>query len=189
MIEIKSDKMSYGIKFPTSIKELTPEVLNTITDGVRLPKHYCIVALAFNTKIFDFCTAMNSNKDTNVSVTPILAKIDDEDSKEINAFVGDKIIIYRTSLERGAHINLRTAISSNSARNYFNKDTDLIKAIVTKDNKTVVTKDLNKQLTAAQSPNIIVLEFKIIPVSEINAAIPIEYNPIDPFIYTDKDLN
>ena len=87
MIEIKSDKLSYGIKFPTSIKELTPELLTTITEGVRLPKHYCVIALAFNTKVFDFCTAINSNKDTNVSVTPIVAKIYKEDSDEVNAFV------------------------------------------------------------------------------------------------------
>ena len=64
---------------------------------------------------------MNSNKETNVGVTPILAKIYEEDSKEINAVVGDKIIVYRTSLERGVHLNLKTSISSNSAKQYFNK--------------------------------------------------------------------
>ena len=85
MIEIKSAKMSYGINFPTSVKELTPEVLETITNGVKLPKHYCIIALAFDTKVFDFCAAINSSRNTNVAVTPILAKIAQEDSKEINA--------------------------------------------------------------------------------------------------------
>lgn len=189
MIKIKSDKMSYGINFPTSINELTPEFLTTITEGVRIPKHYCIIALAFNTKLFDFCTAINSSKETNVAVTPILAKIDKEDSDEINAFVGDKIITYRTSLERGAHLNLKTSISSNVARNYFNKDADLVRAIITKNDKAIVDKNLNKQLVAGQSPNIIVLEFKIIPVTDIYAAIPINYNPIDPFIYNDSNLN
>ena len=189
MIEIKSDKLSYGIKFPTSIKELTPELLNTITEGVRLPKHYCIIALAFNTKVFDFCTAINSNKDTNVSVTPIVAKIYKEDSDEVNAFVGDKAIVYRTSLERGAHLNLQTAISSNSARNYFNKDADLVRAIVTKNNKAITNKNLNSQLISSQSPNIIVLEFKIIPVTDIYAAIPMDYKPVDPFVYTDEQIN
>ena len=188
MINIKSNKMSYGIKFPTSIDELTPELLNTITEGVRLPKHYCIVALAFNTKLFDFCTAMNSNKETNVGVTPILAKIYEEDSKEINAVVGDKIIVYRTSLERGVHLNLKTSISSNSAKQYLNKDVDLVKAIITKNDSVVIDKNINKQLLAGQSPNIIVLEFKIIPVTDISAAIPMNYNPIDPFIYT-EDCN
>ena len=170
--------MSYGIKFPTSINELTPELLNTITEGVRLPKHYCIVALAFNTKLFDFCTAMNSNKETNVGVTPILAKIYDEDSKEVNAVVGDKIIVYRTSLERGVHLNLKTSISANSAKQYFNKDTDLVKAIITKNDSVVIDKNINKQLVAGQSPNIIVLEFKIIPNTAIHAAISNDSKPV-----------
>lgn len=190
MIEIKSEKMSYGINFPTSIKELTPEVLNVITDGVRLPKHYCIIALAFDTKIFEFCTAMNSNRNTNVAVTPILAKISQEDSEEINASVGDKIIIDRSSLERGIHLNLKTAISSNSARNYFNSDPDLTKAIITKnDNKFIIDKTTNRKLTTAQSPNIIILEFKICPVNDIAAAIPMDYKSIDPFLVRDETLN
>lgn len=182
MIEIVSEKSSYGINFPTSVKEITATVLNDITAGVKLPKHYCIIALAFETKIFDFCTAMNSNKNTNVAVTPILASISDEDSKEINASVGDKIIIDRSSLERGVHVNLKTVISSNSARRFFNNNPELAKSIITKGNNLSVDKDLNKQLFAAQSPNIIILEFKICPVNDIAAAIPINHHNFDPFV-------
>ena len=65
---------------------------------------------------------------------------------------------------------------------------DLVKAIITKNDSVIIDKNINKQLLAGQSPNIIVLEFKIIPVTDINAAIPINYNPIDPFIYT-EDCN
>lgn len=190
MIEIKSAKMSYGINFPTSVKEFTPEVLETITNGVKLPKHYCIIALAFDTKVFDFCAAINSSRNTNVAVTPILAKISQEDSKEINASVGDKIIMDRSSLERGVHINLKTVISSNAARNYFNSDPDLTKAIMTKnDDKIIIDKTASRKLTAAKSPNIIILEFKICPVNDIAAAIPMDYQSIDPFLVMDSNLN
>lgn len=190
MIKIKSEKMSYGINFPTSVKELTPDVLETITNGVKLPKHYCIIALAFDTKIFEFCAAMNSSRNTNVAVIPILAKIAQEDSEEINASVGDKLIIDRSSLERGVHLNLKTMISSNAARNYFNSNPDLTKAIMTKnDNKVIIDKTANRKLTAAQSPNIIILEFKICPVNDIAAAIPMDYQAIDPFLVRDDNLN
>lgn len=190
MIEIKSAKMSYGINFPTSVKELTPEVLETITNGVKLPKHYCIIALAFDTKVFDFCAAINSSRNTNVAVTPILAKIAQEDSKEINASVGDKIIMDRSSLERGVHINLKTVISYNAARNYFNSDPDLTKAIMTKnDDKIIIDKTATRKLTAAKSPNIIILEFKICPVNDIAAAIPMDYQSIDPFLIIGSNLN
>ena len=178
MIEIKSDKLNYGINFPTSIYEITSDDLKHITSNVKLPKHYCIVALAFTTKLFDFCTAINSNRNTDVSVTPILAKISEDDVHVVNANVGDKLIVNRSSLERGVHINLKTVISSNVARNYFNSDQELIKNIVTKNSKA----NINKDLVSDKSPNIVVLEFKILPVTDISASVPIECDTIDPFI-------
>lgn len=189
MIEIKSQKKSFGINFPSSVNEVTPDVLNSISEGIKLPKHYCIVALAFNTKLFDFCTAIKNNRNDSVGVTPILAKISKEDSELINANVGDKIIIERSSLERGAHINLRCAISSNFARKYFNEDPELTRAIITKDNKVAIDNNINKQLIGSQSPNIIVLEFKICPVNDIYAAIPMNNETLDPFIVDYKSCD
>ena len=189
MITVKSNKMSYGINFPTSLTELTPDVFNTITDGVKLPKHYCVVALAFKTKIFDFCTMINSNKQATIGVTPILAKISDDDSKDINAVVGDKIIIDRSSLERGVQIKFPILISSENARNYFNNDPNIVKAIMTKDNRIIQDSGINKQLISSNYPDIIILEFKIVPVNDISAAIPVNYKNIDPFKAVDIDAN
>ena len=190
MITIKSAKKDYGIKFPTSVSEITTANLKAITEDVKLPKHYCIIALAFETKVFDFCAAISSNKNTNVAVTPILAKISDEDSKEVNAIVGDKIIMERSCLERGVHLNLKTSISSTAARKYFNSDPDLAKAILMKNTEGVIIEhNLNKNLQASNSPKIIVLEFKICPVNDIAAAIPTTPNPYDPFIVVNENKN
>ena len=190
MITIKSAKKNYGINFPTSVNEITPENLNAITENVKLPKHYCIIALAFETKVFDFCAAMNSNRNNNVAVTPILAKISDEDSKDVNAVIGDKVIMERSCLERGVHINLKTSISSTAARNYFNSDPDLAKAIIMKNTDGIIIEpNLNKSLQSSNSPKIIVLEFKICPVNDIAAAIPNTPNPHDPFIVFDENKN
>lgn len=178
MITIKSDKLAYGINFPTSLNELTPEVLKGISEDIKLPKHYCIVALAFKTKIFDFVASMTAKQKTSLGVTPILCKISDEDSKAINAEVGDKIIMDRSSLERGSHLNINISINSNAARNYFEKDKDLVKSILT---STTTSIDVTQ--------NIIILEFKICPVNDINAAIPMNYATIDPFIINDTKLN
>ena len=190
MITIKSKKKNYGINFPTSVSEITPDVLKAITESVKLPKHYCIVALAFETKVFDFCAAMNSNKNTNVAVTPVLAKISDEDSKDVNALIGDKIIMERSCLERGVHLNLKTSISSIAARNYFNSDPDLAKAIIMKNTEgIIIDPNLNKSLQSSNSPKIIVLEFKICPVNDIAAAIPDTTNHYDPFVVVDENKN
>lgn len=176
MFQIKSEKKNYGINFPTNLNEITKEHLDAITKNVNLPKHYCIIALAFNTKLFDFCTAMNNVKSTNVAVTPILAKIHEEDSKDINATVGQKIITDRTSLERGVHLNLKTVLNSSVVRNYFNDDIELTKSIIAKN-----------KIGNNKSQNIIILEFKIVPVTDISASIDVDANVIDPYIFDNTD--
>ena len=181
MIQIKSEKKSYGINFPTSISEITPTVLNAITQEVKLPKHYCIVALCFKTRLFDFVVAMNSKKEHSVSVIPIMAKINQEDSEEINSVVSNKVILSRSALEMATHINLQTMISTDNARNYFAADEALTKSIITKSN------DIFKNKTVKD--NIIVLEFKIVPVSDIKASVPSEYNGIDPFVIYGNSIN
>ena len=186
MIKIKSEKRSFGINFPSEVEELTPEYFNTITANVKLPKYHCIVALCFKTKVYDFVLAMNSAKPTNVAVVPVLAKISETDSKEINAEVGDKIIIDRSSLERGNHINLKTVISSDNAKRYFSSDPDLIKNIVNKTGDiNILDSKKNKKLSVTDSPKIIVLEFKIVPINDIAGAVSMNSVDIDPFIITD----
>lgn len=181
MIQIKSEKKSYGINFPTSVDELTADVLTSITEQVKLPKHYCIVALCFKTRLFDFVVAMNSKKEHSISVVPVLAKISEEDSVETNAVVSDKVIVSRSALEMGSHLNLPVMISTDNARNYLASDEALTKSIITRSNP--IFKDLAKR------DNIIVLEFKIIPVSDIKATVPLNANGIDPFVVRDGNHN
>lgn len=181
MITVKSEKKSYGINFPTSIEELTPEILQSITEQIKLPKHYCIVALCFKTRLFDFVVAMNSKKEQSVSVVPIVAKISQEDSEETGACTSDKIILSRSALEMGTHLSLPVLISTENARMYFMSDADLTKSIITKSNP--IFRDMTKK------DNIIVLEFKIIPVSDIKASVPAGVTGVDPFVSRKETLN
>lgn len=170
MLQIKSKFKDFGINFPTSINEITPEVLNSITEGVKLPKHYCIVAMVFQPKLFEFISAFK-NKNASINVTPILAKIAEGCNNEINASVGDKLIIDRSSLERSVHLNLPIMISSTNAANYINDDKELIKAIT--------AGEFNSNNRSAR---IIVLEFKIVPINCISAATTVNQKIVDPFL-------
>ena len=183
MIEIKSKKKNYGIRIPSSIGEITPEVLNTLVKGVKLPKHYCIVALCFDTKLFDFMTSINAKKPSTVAVSPLLAAISDEDSELINANIGDKLILNRTAIELGTQVNIKTMAAYNNIAEYINSDPELIKAIYDKDENVIkVGNNLNKGLMIAKSPRIIVLEFKIIAVNDIRGAVDVNHIVTDPFI-------
>ena len=177
MLQINSKLKDFGINFPTKLNELTPEVLKAITAGVKVPKHYCIVAMIFRPKLFEFVSAIK-NKNSNINVTPILAKVSEGCEDEINACIGDKLIIDRSSLERAVHLNLPIMISSTNAANYINDDVDLIKAI---------TKGEYNEY--GESPRIIVLEFKIVPINNISGAIDQINKPYDPFVINFKSNN
>ena len=175
MLQIKSKLKDFGINFPTSVNEITPEVLNAITAGVKLPKHYCIVAMVFQPKLFEFISALK-NKNTNVNVTPILAKVAEGCEEELNANIGDKLIIDRSSLERAVHLNLPIMINSTNAANYINDDKELIKSIT--------AGEFNSN---GVSPRIIVLEFKIVPINCVSAAVNKQQKVIDPFVIKESN--
>lgn len=174
MIELKSSKRNYGVILPNSIEEITPEILNEITKRVSLPKHYCVVALCFKTRLFDFVVAMNSKKESSVSVVPIMAKISEEDAKEINCEIGNKLIIDRSALERGSHLRLPVIISTDNIKSYINSDETLVKEII--------GSKANTEIGMKKTSPIILLEFKIVPVNDISASVSKGEEPVDPFV-------
>lgn len=181
MITIKSEKKSYGINFPTSVDEFTPEIFNEITKQVKLPKHYCMIALCLKTTLFDFVVAMNSKKEQSVGIITLLAKINEEDKLYANANVSDRVILSRSALEMATHISLPVIISTDNARNYFASDNELTKSIISRKNPVFL--DMTKK------DNIIVVEFKILPISDIKATVPLDAKGVDPFCITDEKAN
>lgn len=169
MIKVVSKDSNYGINFPESINEIKVEHFEAILANVKIPKHYAIVALAFRTTLFDFATAVNKQMNNDVSVTPILMYIDEADKENVRANVGDKVVVTRSSLERGVHLNLPVAISSVNAAGYIQDHRDTYLDIIKFANKNA--KD-----------NIYLLEFKIVPVTEISASIDMTKELFDPYI-------
>lgn len=181
MLEIKSKKLNYGINFPTELSEITVDALTELTKDIKLPNHYCIVALCCRTKLFSFAASMKSGKDSNVQITPLLAKISEENAKEVNVSVGDKVIVNRSSLERGVHLTIPTLIASNNAYAYLEKDLDLSKAIMTNNTEVLIDPNINKSLAAGNSPYIYVVNFKILPVNDLYGSVPVDSKIVDPF--------
>lgn len=188
MLLVKSKKLNYGINFPTDLKEITPDVLTELTSNVNLPEYHCIVALCFKTKLFSFVADMKTNKTHDVGVTPLLAKMSNDDLNKMNIKIGDKIIIDRSSLERGVHLPIPTLISTSAAYAYLEKDPNLSKAIMTRDtNSVVIDPNMNKSLVAGNSPYIYVVNFKIVPVNNIYGSITTDSSVSDPFKYIDAN--
>lgn len=176
MIKLENKFKDFGINVPTDISEITPDALDGILGNVVVAKNYCIIALCQNESLF----GVINNKVTTVEVMPIIAKISDEDSKAINMKQMDHIIIDRTTLERGYHLYLKNnVLSPKFIHNYITGDSDLTRSI------TVGTFGQNQGYNKGQK--VWFLEFKVIAINDLRAAISSNKTAINPFIYSSKD--
>lgn len=176
MIKVESKFKDFGINIPTELSEITSEALEAVLSNVVVAKHYCIVALCQNESLF----GVINNKVSTVEVIPIIAKISDEDSKLIGMNKMDKIIIDRSTLERGYHLYLKhNVLSPQFINKFITNDTELTRSI------TVGTFGQKQGYNKGQK--VWFLEFKVIAINDLKAAINSESGNSNPFIYSIKD--
>lgn len=176
MIKVESKFKDFGINIPTELSEITSEALEAVLSNVVVAKHYCIVALCQNESLF----GVINNKVSTVEVIPIIAKISDEDSKLIGMNKMDKIIIDRSTLERGYHLYLKhNVLSPQFINKFITNDTELTRSI------TVGTFGQKQGYNKGQK--VWFLEFKVIAINDLKAAINSESGNSNSFIYSTKD--
>ena len=176
MIKVESKFKDFGINIPTELSEITSEALEAVLSNVVVAKHYCVVALCQNESLF----GVINNKVSTVEVIPIIAKISDEDSKLIDMNKMDKIIIDRSTLERGYHLYLKhNVLSPQFINKFITNDTELTRSI------TVGTFGQKQGYNKGQK--VWFLEFKVIAINDLKAAINSESGNSNPFIYSTKD--
>lgn len=172
MVKVESKFKDFGINIPTELSEITSEALEAVLSNVVVAKHYCIVALCQNESLF----GVINNKVSTVEVIPIIAKISDEDSKLIDMNKMDKIIIDRSTLERGYHLYLKhNVLSPQFINKFITNDTELTRSI------TVGTFGQNQGYKKGQK--VWFIEFKVIAINDLKAAITDKHKAINPFVY------
>lgn len=172
MIKVESKFKDFGIQIPTDISEITSEALDAVLNNVVIAKHYCVVALCQNESLF----GVINNKVSTVEVMPIIAKISKEDAELIGMNQMDKIIIDRSTLERGYHLYLKhNVLSPQFVNKYITNDTELTRSI------TVGTFGQNQGYKKGQK--VWFVEFKVIAINDLRAAITDKHKAINPFVY------
>lgn len=203
MINLQSEKKGYSINLPTKLEEITPELLNVLLQDIKVPDYYCIVAICMNVKLLDIAVNVNNNKEQTVSVVPLLAKIGKEDTLKVNAVVGDKVVVDRSTLERGSHLSIKTVISDTEVKLFISDDEALRKRLLSGGDgsipepvkegeleRGIEIKHEKNVVKLAKSPRIFMVSFKIIPATDIMAAIPVKAIQQDPFKVLNKtDIN
>lgn len=156
MKSYSNPKKSYALKCLESMSDVTPELLGAITEDIALSKYYAIVAICAKTSVGSLLLA-GKQKNTVMSVMPLLAKINDDRS---DRKVGDVVIIDQGCLERGIHLNVSEKCSFNSIYEYFTTDGN------GKSDSSYTTK-----LLSEKGDTVVMLEFKIVPVTDIVATV------------------
>lgn len=183
MFELKRENSKVSINIPTSIEEIVKSLPNILAD-VKIPEHYCIIAMTMKTDLFSVAmNASGNSKDQVVETIPLYAK-GNEIKMPINIEIGDKVIIERSSLERATHLNIPISITLTNVINFINEDKngDFRKTILNrtygKENKMAT---MNKTIPYTSKDKIYVLAFKIIPIGDIRGAIGYDKKTNDPF--------
>lgn len=172
MIKVESKFKDFGIQIPTDISEITSEALDAVLNNVVIAKRYCIVALCQNESLF----GVINNKVSTVEVMPIIAKISKKDAELIGMNQMDKIIIDRSTLERGYHLYLKhNVLSPQFVNKFITNDTELTRSI------TVGTFGQNQGYKKGQK--VWFIEFKVIAINDLRAAITDKHKAANPFIY------
>lgn len=163
MYNLTSNKAKYSIAVPGDIKEITPEVLGKLTKDIKLPKYYCLVAIAYQTDSFNLAVMGKNSKPQTIKVLPMLAKVTDTFKEDFK--IGDGLIIDRSDLERATHCPIGTKANISRMIDFISADSELAKKCATKE----------------ISFDAIGLEFKIVPESSIKGAFEVGYKLDDPF--------
>ena len=170
MITIKHDGVQGVINLPTSVREITPEMFAQLTSNITLQKHYVLVALCWKLGISEIL--MTNKKTGNAKVVTVVAKTNLEE-KDAWVKVGDIAIVNKSAIELGTHVHVDTVASMPSVYNHY---VELSK--LGTPNAIGITKDALKDLPKEQ---VYLLEFKIVPVTDIKASVDAFKSNEDPF--------
>lgn len=183
MIKLTSKEKDYSLLIPTTVSEITNDAYVCMLNKVKLAPHYAIIALVHKLKLFELASTVNAKRDVNIKVVPILAKINIP-TEQVNTFnVGERVIISRSSLEMGDHLNVSTNdITLTNVNNYIDADKELRSDIMT----GIYFQTEGKSILDSKrdSPECCFIEFKVVPVSSIRGTIPVEtkrYKGFNPF--------
>lgn len=175
MVTLTCQSMDYACNFPTRIEEYTKENLQSLVEHINLPKYYAVVALLSPTDIVRLSFNVSNNKqEGTTAVLPVICKWNDPDNNLNDVVAGDIVTINKSDIELGTELSIPCACSFNKLIQILNTNKQLRDNLVKKE--CHIKDDKGNPLR-----EIIVITFKIVPVSAIKAYYSINEEIKDPF--------
>lgn len=145
---------NFNIELPTTLKEVSTEVVYNATKDVKVAPNYVLIGLVYRENLSALVlTSKQSNKAT-LSVVPIFIKAGDNSSGFINKlYTGNRLIISGSQIALGYHVGVKDNPYSIA---------DVLHKI---EGDTSIYEDATKF-----SHEVMFLEFKIVPICDIVGA-------------------
>lgn len=172
MITLQHEGYDKVLNVPDSLNDITPEVLTKLAANVTLPKYKALIALCWK---LNFADILFAKKDNNKSalVIPLCAKVNiGDDVKEDYEWleIGKKVILTRSAIEMGVHVHIPNSVSMQNISKWA-------------EGATAVVNPKSKGISINVLPNgqFMLIEFKVVSITDINGVIESDVLPEDPF--------
>lgn len=176
MITLKNEKLDRKINVPTTMNDITPEILKKLTVNVTLPENRVLVALCWKVNFGD--VFFNNKKQNNSAVVvPVCAKLNlSDDVKDSYKFleVGKKVVLTRSALEMGVHVHIPNSASMQSIEKWASDATQA---------QFPGSKSIS--INVLPEGKFILIEFKIVNAADISGVIESDILPEDPFVVSE----
>lgn len=171
MINLRNTKRNYEVNYPTKFSELDFKKLLDVVKNVNVSEHYAIIALSQSFTPFSLATlGAKQNKNMSIPVTANFVRANDPNNK-LHAAEGDKVIISRSDLEMSTHLPVRFGLSTATIADILQDDPKTVTML--RENPVDEKGNLVKE--------IIIVEFKLVPISAIKATFDKNVNTIDAY--------
>lgn len=161
MFIITSPDSNLKVAIPTGIHELTSDKLAELTKHIELAEHYCVVALVSTIKPTVLCMNLDTKNPPSINLIPLLAKVADNETSYLKDNVGNRLIVDRSSIERGIHCKNNTLAGFSNLSEFLRRDDSLYRSII---NGGLV----DDNGTSIKNVEFVVLELKIVPTNFIS---------------------
>lgn len=119
---IKDDVVN--LKLPTSLTEITPEYLKSVTNQIQLADDYTLIAIAYRESFANVVMSGTKKGKLTAAVVPIFVKTGHTDNEYMNTInCGDKLVIGASDISMGFHATTpKNMITFNHVVDLFNDD-------------------------------------------------------------------
>lgn len=165
-LDVKINESKVMLNIPTNLKEITPEWLTEVTEGITPAPNYSLIALVLKDTIGALLNAKRKMNQTVAGVS-LFVKASDNDNNYISQIeCGTPVVVAASDISMGNHIIApKNSITPGKIASMIDGD-----------------KDLRRKVFLDNSP-IYTVEFKLVPHSAIHGDIVDSAKEfVDPFV-------